>query len=165
MDLFIKKSISAIVRGVEGDWNKMGIISRIKNRIMIKQTKEFYNDFNEDGTENSTMKHIWGIKSYDDLSGAPCGLTTMNDFEIMYLKDEKKYILGVELIYYFDRGYEDEKAYLNDILDKFTAWMIENNYDTEQEIRLWQFGDISLHSEFDSIEEAYAAFKYMVKGF
>lgn len=158
-------SLSNIYYGKLIRYFPFNLLYEIRLKIDSIKAKKYYDDFNEDFTENSTMKHIWGIKSYDDLSDAPCGFMTMNDFDITYLKDKKKYILSVELIYYFERGYEDEKAYLNDILDKFTAWMVENHYDTEQKIRLWQFGDISLHSEFNSIEEAYAAFKYMIKGF
>ena len=158
-------SLSNIYYGKLIKYFPFNLIYKIQSDIEWKHTEEYYDDFNEDGTENSDMKLVWGIKSYDDLSNAPCGIMTMNDFEVVYLKDKKKYILGIETIYDFEHDYDGEKAYLNDILDKFTAWMIKNHYDTEQEIRLWQFGNITLHSEFDSIEETYAAFKYMVKGF
>ena len=143
----------------------MGLLKKLKDKIEDREIEKYYDDFNDDYTENSEMKHIWGIKSYDDLSSSFCNLLTMNDFDITYLKNEKKYILGVELIYQFDKGYDGEKAYLEDILDKFTEWMEENGYDTNIKIRIWQFGEFCLNSHFDTIEDAYASFKYMVKGF
>ena len=87
-----------------------------------KITEEYYDDYNEDFTENSSMKFIWGLKSYDDLSNCDANLETMNDIDLIYLKDEKKYILGVETAYMFNSK-EAEKEYFKVLLDKFTKWM------------------------------------------
>lgn len=138
---------------------------RQKQREIAEALADFYTELNEDCTENDSQKLIWGIKSCDDWSDSPCNLLTMNDFEIVYLKDKKKYIFSVETIYEFKEGYEGETAYLKNILDKFTNWMKENGYHTERKIRIWQFGKVNLNCEFDSIEDVYATFRYMVEGF
>ena len=127
--------------------------------------KNDYIEYNEDYTESEDRKHIWGIKSADDFTDMPCNLVTKNDLDIVYLKNKKKYVIGVETIYGFVDSYEGEKNYLKHLLVKFTDWMKENNYSTTKPLRLWQFGEITLHTEFDTIEDVYAAFKHMVEGF
>lgn len=157
-------SLSNIYYGKIIKWFPFNIIQKIIDNVELKQDEDFYADFNEDGTENSEMKLVWGIKSGDDLSGSQCNLFTMNDFDITYFKKEEKYVLGVELVYLF-KDYNAEKEYFNWILDKFTEWMEQNGYDTTRQIKVWQFGSIDLTTEYDSIEDVYAGFKYMVKGF
>ena len=135
-----------------------------------KITKEYYDDYNEDFTENSSMKFILGLKSYDDLSSCDANLETMNDIDLIYLKNEKKYILGVETVYMFNSK-ETEKAYFKDLLDKFTKWMKEQGYDTNSTLN--PYGDmyeiftsgININSEFDTIEDAYRTFKLLVNGY
>lgn len=135
-----------------------------------KITKEYYDDYNEDFTENSSMKFIWGLKSYDDLSSYNANLETMNDIDLIYLKDEKKYILGVETAYIFNSK-EAEKAYFKDLLDKFTKLMKEQEYDTNSTLN--PYGDmyeiftsgININTEFDTIEDAYRTFKLLVNGY
>jgi len=81
------------------------------------------------------MRCVWGIKSYDDLSGgSEATLWTMNDFDITYLEDEKRYTLSVETIYEFSEKNGD-KSYINRILSNFTSWMIDNGYNTASFLR------------------------------
>lgn len=128
-----------------------------------KQFEKYY--INEYETE--TMKHIWGIKSWDDLSKSDgANLWTMNDFDLTYLKDEDKYVMGVETIYLFKDAIA-ERNYIIDIFTQFTKWMEENGYDTTKEpsiIDIFTYG-ININSKFDSIEDAYMAFKYFAIGF
>lgn len=135
-----------------------------------KITKEYYDDYNEDFTENSSMKFIWGLKSYDDLSGYDANLETMNDIDLIYLKDEKKYILGIETAYMFNSK-EAEKKYFKTLLDKFTEWMEDKGYNTNSILN--PYGDvyeiftsgININTEFDTIEDAYRTFKLLINGY
>lgn len=135
-----------------------------------KISEEYYDDYNEDFTENSSMKFIWGLKSYDDLSGCDTNLETMNDIDLIYLKDEKKYILSVETVYMFSSK-EKEKEYFKALLNKFTEWMEEQEYNTNSTLN--PYGDIyeiftrgiNINTEFDTIENAYRTFKLLVNGY
>lgn len=118
-------------------------------------------------TETKELKHIWGIKSWDDLSsGNEANLYTMNDFDITYDKEKNKYMLGVETIYIF-KDDKAEKDYMKGILKLFTEWMKENEYNTEYTLDLYEVftKGININTEFDSIEQAYAAFKLLVEGY
>jgi hypothetical protein len=157
-------SLSNIYHGKIVKWFPFNVIEKIKDKIECKKAEKFYDDLNEDGTENSTMKHIWGLKSYDDLSSAPCGLMTMNDIDVTYLKDENKYVLSIETIYMFN-GEHGKYRYMEELLNKFSEFMKENNYDTTKEFELFEADSININTHFDSIEECYAAFKMFVNGF
>lgn len=113
------------------------------------------------------MKHIWGILSYDDLSGSQeASLYTMNDFDITYLEDEKKYILSVETIYEFSEVRGD-KSYIDRILSKLTNWMIDNEYATDYELSLYEVftNGLNINTHFDSIEQAYGVFKLLATAY
>jgi len=115
----------------------------------------------------SGMKCVWGIKSYDDMSGSSeASLYTMNDFDITYLEDEKKYVLSVETIYEFSEK-NGEKSYIDRILSNFTAWMIDNGYNTNYKVSLYDLftEGLNITSHFDSIEQAYAVFKVIANAF
>lgn len=123
---------------------------------------ECENDF--DPYESETMKFIWGVKSWDDLASADACLYTMNDIDLIYLKDEKKYILGIETIYEFEKE-EHKLSYLEGCLDAFTKFMIENGYNTEAKLHWWDIFGNGMNTHFDSIEECYAMFKMLVNGY
>lgn len=160
------KSLSNIYYGKLVKWFPFNVIDKISYKIDDKKTEKYYDDFNDDYTENSEMKHIWGIRSAWDFSQTKgCNLLSMNDFDITYLKDKKKYILGIETFLSFDEGHDGEKKYLNWILDEFTKWMEENGYKTDKQVPFYCFGDYSLADEFGTLEDAYALFKLYVKGF
>ena len=117
-------SLSNIWYGKLTKYFPFNIIQYFIDKHEEKIVEEYYNDYNEDFTENSSMKFIWGLKSYDDLSSCDANLETMNDIDLIYLKDEKKYILNVETAYMFSSK-EAEKEYFKILLDKFTKWMEE----------------------------------------
>ena len=117
--------------------------------------------------ETETLKYIWGVESWDNIgSGDGANLYTMNDLDVLYLKDEGKYMLSVETIYMFDNE-SSEYGYMRNLLDKFTDFMEQNEYDTTHEFTLSEvFTDgININTHFNSIEECYAAFKMFVNGF
>lgn len=132
----------------------------------MKINDSFFESMNEDRTENDGMKLIWGIKSDDDFTSTKCTLATMNDFDIIYLKKRKKYIISLETIYKFD----DEpfrRTYLIKILSAFTGWMQNNNYSVSKKLNFHHVftNGVNINDEFDSIEEAYAAFAFLVHGY
>ena len=94
----------------------------------------------------------------------------MNNIELIYLKDEKKYILGVETAYMFNSK-EAEKEYFKVLLDEFTEWIEKQGYDTNS--TLSPYGDmyeiftsgVNINTKFDTIEDAYRTFKLLVNGY
>lgn len=120
--------------------------------------------------EESDMPYnfIWGLLSYDDLSGAEeANIYTMNDLDILYDKRKKKYILSIETIYSFFDGKQGEINYLHSLLNNFTAWMNEHGYDTNFGLIMYEvFTDLVEHGiESESIEMLYAKFKLLVEGY
>lgn len=163
-------SLSNIWYGKLSKYFPFNIIQYFIDKHEEKIAKEYYDDYNEDFTENSSMKFIWGLLSYDDLSSCDANLETMNDMDLIYLKDEKKYILSVETIYMFNSK-ETEKEYFKVLLDKFTEWMEKQGYDTNSTLN--PYGDtykiftsgININTHFDTIENAYRTFKLLVNGY
>ena len=160
-------SLSNIWYGKLSKHFPFNIIQYFIDKHEEKISEEYYNDYNEDFTENSSMKFIWGLKSYDDLSSCDANLETMNDIDLIYLKDEKKYILGVETAYMFNSK-EAEKEYFKTLLDKFTKWMEEQGYNTNSTLNLYDdmynifSGGININTHFNTIEDAYRTFKLLV---
>ena len=163
-------SLSNIWYGKIIKWFPFNIIHKIINKIQWEQADKYYEDFNEDYTENSDMKFIWGLKSYDDLSSCDANLETMNDIDLIYLKDKKKYILGVETAYMFNSK-KVEKEYFKVLLDKFTKWMKEQGYNTNSTLNpygdMYEIfsGGININTPFNTIEDAYRTFKLLVNGY
>jgi hypothetical protein len=149
---------------------ELPIIKQIDDYISDKQFKKEIKEWKENFiSENETkdMLFVCGILSYDDLSGSQkANMFTMNDLDLIYHKDINKYSLGIETIYSFS-SVNGQYGYMQNLLDEFTKWMEENNYNTNKEFCLFEvFTDgISIKTKFNSIEEAYAAFKMMVNGY
>ncbi len=122
--------------------------------------EEKYGDINK---EDENFKFIWGIKSCDDLSEENCGLMTMNDIDVVYDKEEKLYILGIETAYMFD-NHKAECRYLKGLLEVFTKYMDENNLDKNEPFVLL-FSQPKTKLKAESIEELYTNFKIFVEGF
>lgn len=123
---------------------------------------EYEDDF--DPYESKNMKFIWGEKSWDDLCDSDACLYTMNDIDLIYLKDEKKYLLSLETIFMFEKE-EHKLSYLKECLDAFTKFMVENGYNTEVKPHWWDVFMSGMNTHFDSIEECYGMFKLLVNGY
>lgn len=131
--------------------------------------EDFYEDDYIDSCineyESETMKFIWGVKSWDDLCESDACLYTMNDIDLIYLKDEGKYILGIETIFQFEKE-EHKINYLKRCLDAFTKFMEDNGYNTEVKPHwtdVFTYGGMKVH--FDNIEECYGMFKLLVNAY
>lgn len=123
-----------------------------------------WDDDYSDPYENEIMKFIWGVKSWDDLTEADACLYTMNDIDLLYLKDQNKYLLSIETIFNFEKE-EYKLNYLNECLDAFTKFMVENGYNTEVKPHWWDVFMSGMNTHFDSIEECYGMFKLLVNGY
>ena len=114
------------------------------------------------------MRFKWGVISSNDVTGSKeANLNTLNNIDIIYNKKEKTYSISVETIYQFRNGKEEEKTYIKNLFNKLTEWMIHKGYDTTKEVNL---SDVfaegqNINTEFETIEDLYANFKYLVNGF
>lgn len=125
---------------------------------------EWYEDEYDSPYENEMMKFIWGVKSWDDFTYSDACLYTMNDIDLLYLKDQKKYLLGIETIFCFEKE-EHKLGYLESCLDAFTKFMVANGYNTEVKPHWWNVFGKGMSEYFDSIEECYGMFKLLVDGY
>lgn len=142
-------------------------IDYLKSVISYKK-QEKYDDamdrkYGDYALEDDDFKFIWGIKSWDDLSGVDANIYTMNDIDIVYDKRKKEYLLGVETAYCF-KDYESECSYLKDCLKAFTKYMDDNKLDKNQKYQLFM-ANPGIKTVAKSIEELYINFKIFVNGF
>lgn len=161
-------SVSNILYGVVF---KLPIIKQIykyiSNKIFEKDIKLEEEMFEKYGDcENESIKLIFGVKSYDDLCECDVNLYTMNDLDVIYDKQNKKYSISIEAFYQFD-SIEGQVRYLNGLLEKFTKYMTDNNFDKNYKISFYDifYGNININCIANSIEECYARFKFIVEGF
>lgn len=131
-----------------------------KEEKYIRKMDEKYGD---SAIETDDLKFIWGIKSWDDLSGRNACLYTMNDIDITYDKKKKKYMLDIETAYWFET-YADECKYLENCLKAFTTYMDDNGLNKNESFRLFMNNPCTSMMA-DTIEELYTNFKIFVDGF
>ena len=147
----------------------MNVIKKIQNHIEDKQFEkdmEYYDKYFINEYETIDKKYIWGIISYDDVTGiSKANFNTMTDLDLIYHKDEKKYSLSIETSYMFNEN--GQYGYMQSLLDEFTIWMVDNNYNINRDFPLFRVftNGININTKFDTIEETYAAFKLLVNGF
>lgn len=161
------KSLSNIYYGTIINFFPFKHIHNLLSEIAYKKEEKYNNKmdkkYNNYTLENDDMKFIWGIKSWDDLSGADACFYTMNDIDIIYDKKEKKYYLGVETAYSFE-NYESECKYLKQCLDAFTKYMDDNNLDKNKDFSLFM-SNPNTETSAKTIEELYTNFKIFVNGY
>lgn len=131
-----------------------------KEKKYIKKMDNKYGDYL---LENDDVKFIWGIKSWDDLSGSDTNLYTMNDIDIVYDKKKQEYMLGVETAYIF-RDYDSERSYLKSCLKAFEKYMEDKGLEKNRPYLLFM-RDPCTSITAKSIEELYINFKIFVDGF
>ena len=113
--------------------------------------------------ETDSIKFIWGTKSWDDLTAHDASLYTMNDIDITYDKENKKYILGIETAYVFE-SHAAECEYLRNCLKAFTRYMDDNELNKNEPYRLFM-SNTCVNMTAETIEELYTNFKIFVNGF
>ena len=160
-------SLSNIYYGKVVEYFPFKQINEIKFNIAYKKHNKYcekmdkkYGDY---ALEDDDYKFIWGIKSWDDLSGSECNMQTMNDIDITYNKHKKLYYLGIETAYIFEDK-DSECKYLKNCLDAFKRFMDKNNFRTDEPFRLFMSNPcITMSAE--TIEELYTNFRIFVAGF
>lgn len=125
--------------------------------------KRKYPDYEDNEYNCGALKHIWGVTSWGNLLGIDAHLYSMNDIDITYDRDEKKYCLGIETAYLFD----DNKAecnYLRKLLEEFSVYMDSNGLNKDIKLSLFM-GNPRTSTSAKSIEELYVNFKIFVEGY
>lgn len=138
-------------------------LSEVNTKKYDKDCKEMDRKYGNYMLEDDDYKFIWGVKSWDDLSGQDVNMYTMNDIDIVYNKKDKQYELGIETAYMF-KNFEAECRYLKDCLRAFTKYMNDNNLSTNEHFMLFMH-DTCCDVRADTIEELYTSFKIFVDGF
>ena len=138
-------------------------IDKLKHSIETKRLTKKYPDYKDDEYNCGSLKFIWGVKSWDDLTGKDANMYTMNDIYITYDRETKLYSLGIETIYMF-KDANAKCEYLRNLLNAFTAFMDSNNLSKDFQIGLF-FSQPIIRIEADSLEELYANFKMYVEGY
>ena len=128
-----------------------------------KYTKEMDEKYGDCSLEDDDIKFIWGLKSWDCLSGSDANLYTMNDIDITYDKKKKEYMLGIETAYMF-KTHAAECDYLRKCLDAFTKYMDDNGLEKNKLYMLFMSNPCT-SMVADTIEELYTNFKIFVDGF
>lgn len=125
-------------------------------------------NYNKIDCENSNMKFVWGVKSYDDICLDEANIHTLNDIEILYDCNTNLYLLSIETAYRF-QTIKYAYQYFKQLLDNFTKYMEENNYSTETQslMPLGYLFDKKYNFEITActIEQLYANFKDIIMKF
>ena len=143
----------------------------IKNNLK-KSTKEkrrcqkLYPDWKDDEYNCGPLKYIWGVKSHDDLTLNNANFCTLNNLDIYYNRDTRKYLLNIDFIFNFTNKKDENIKYLNNLLDEFKDYILESNlfnvnFDPSF-IYLYDNGELFIA---DSLTELYYKFKIFVKGY
>lgn len=109
------------------------------------------------------LEFIWGLKSWDDLTGADCNIHTMNDIDIIYDKKDKVYLLSIETAYIF-KDNKGECEYLKGLLNAFTKFMKDNNYSTDYDY-VFFMNNPCTSMKAETIEELYINFRIFTEGY
>lgn len=89
------------------------------------------------------------------------------DFELWYDSAKKKYSFSIETLIEFNDANAGSKNFVRNILKEFALWMLENNHDLTYRLSYWDVFNhgITIDGEYDTIEQAYAAFRVLALGF
>lgn len=135
----------------------------IREKIRINRLKRKYPDYENNEFNCGSVKFIWGLKSYDDLTANEANIYTMNDIEITYDRDFELYYLGVETEYSFENK-NDECQYLRSLLSAFDQFMDKNNFSKFHPYSL-PGDNLRLSYSARFIPELYTHFRIFVEGF
>jgi len=123
-----------------------------------------YPDYIDDEYNCGSVKFIWGVTATDEMCATKANIYSINDIDLCYDRDTKLYMVGIETIYMF-KNISSEIKYYQGLLDTFTKYMVENNYNTDGSIyaRASVRGYIQISG--DSIEDVYSIFKIYMMGY
>lgn len=135
----------------------------LQHYFEVRRCKRLYEDYEDNEYNIGSLKHIWGVQSWDDLSGKNSNLYSMNDIEITYDRKTRLYMLSIET-HYIHNDQSSVCEYLNDLLDAFTYFMDENGYEKKFEFPFF-CGSPVITTAAKSIEELYTNFRLFVSGY
>lgn len=142
----------------------LDIYYAVKDKRWTRKMRRKYPDFKgETEYDDGLQKFIWGVKSRDDLCSEPACLHTMNDIDLIYLREKKLYALSIETAYWFENS-AGVAEYLKALLKCFTRFMDEQGYDKNDKYRFWM-SPSSLSFEGETISEVYTNFRIFVEGY
>ena len=145
----------------------MKLIDNISTEIAWRKESKYFErmdkKYGDSTLETDDYKFIWGVLSWDDLSGADANMYTMNDIDLTYDKERRVYMLGVETAYLF-KTHAAECKYLQDCLNAFTKYMDDNGLNKNEPYMLFMSNPCT-SMEAETIEELYTNFKIFVDGF
>ena len=122
-----------------------------------------YKDWNDDEFNCGPLKFIWGIQYNGEITD---NFNSLNDFEITYNRDTKKYLLFLETMNIFN-DLESRKNYLRKhIFKKFENYILKNNL-LDKNLdphNLYWYNSGNLFEASD-LTELYFKFKIFVKGY
>lgn len=159
--MFFNKCSKYILRG-----RNMWLLDKIddfKTERENRYFKEMDKKYGDCTLETDDFKFIWGVKSWDDLTGHNVSMYTMNYIDITYDKKNKVYMLGIETAYIFET-HEAECDYLKDCLNAFTKYMDDNRLRKDKPYRLFM-SDPCTSMTAETIEDLYTNFKIFVNGY
>ena len=141
------------------------VLESWKKSRKIRKYMSLYPDFKEENEYDcGDYKFIWGVKSPCGLCESPACLHTMNDIDIVYSRESKRYVLNIETAYWFNEREEDVIAYLQSLLNNFTKFMDSQKYNKNCPYRFWM-SQPSRIFEAETIPELYTNFKMFVEGY
>ena len=107
---------------------------------------------------------VWGLLAYDSLVSSPPSIETMNDIDIIYDREKRQYVLGIETAYVCKDGIRGEARYLRRLLDAFTQFMDERGYDKNEEYSIFMTSP-KIKLKAPSIPLLYSQFRIFVEGY
>lgn len=128
-----------------------------------KLYREKYDNQEGDPMVCGPLQFIWG---HSEQTDGVASFETLNNIDVYYNRDEKKYYLDIETAYVF-ASKKNEVSYLLELLIYFKQYMKKQNIDSSgKELNLWTIAD-ETDGLFraDTIEELYAKFAIFVYGY
>lgn len=137
---------------------------RLFNKVKSLFDKKDYLEICEDC--ESDYEFVFGILSSDDIINGEPNMCTMNDLDILKDNETGKYVISIETIYQFD-NLNVERRYLKELLIKVEKWMIEQDIDICYKLSVYDMftRGLNINSEFDTLEELYSTFHFIVYGY
>lgn len=122
------------------------------------------NDSNYD--EDTGLEFVWGVKSISDYYHDYACSGSLNDIDIVFDRNNETYYLNLLTDRVFEKDKKDEVKFLKRVLEEFTDFMKDHDYDTEQKLP-FAFNHIGTVMDFtsDNLPELYTKFKVFVSGF
>jgi hypothetical protein len=140
-------------------------LNKITKKELIKAEKEkkrcqkLYSDWKDDEYNCGPLRYIWGIQHNGEDTN---NFNTLNDLDICFNRDTKKYILSLDSMVIMSP--ELTKHHLEFLLDKFSKLIgdkLEYNFNPYG-LNMYDTGELFIA---DSLTELYYKFKIFVKGY